>query len=99
MYGGQATHIPLKVNQAGVIPVIFAISLLQFPITITYFTKTNTGFRPDVQEINQKNWTQVQVSEMIDVQQGTYSRWENGTLEPSLEVIVKLAKLFDTTTD
>ncbi|WP_398576682.1 helix-turn-helix domain-containing protein [Streptococcus gordonii] len=36
---------------------------------------------------------------MIDVQQGTYSRWENGTLEPSLEAIVKLAKLFDTTTD
>ncbi len=36
---------------------------------------------------------------MIDVQQGTYSRWENGTLEPSLEAVVKLAKLFDTTTD
>lgn len=44
MYGGQATHIPLKVNQAGVIPVIFAMSLLQFPMTITYFTGTNTGF-------------------------------------------------------
>jgi preprotein translocase subunit SecY len=38
MYGGQSTHIPLKVNQAGVIPVIFALSLLQFPLTITYFT-------------------------------------------------------------
>ncbi len=37
MYGGQSTHIPLKVNQAGVIPVIFAISLLQFPMTLTYF--------------------------------------------------------------
>lgn len=37
MYGGQSTHIPMKVNQAGVIPVIFSISLLQFPITITYF--------------------------------------------------------------
>ncbi len=37
MYGGQSTHIPMKVNQAGVIPVIFAISLLQFPVTITYF--------------------------------------------------------------
>jgi len=43
MYGGQSTHIPMKVNQAGVIPVIFAISLLQFPITITYFWP-NTGF-------------------------------------------------------
>ncbi|SHK35734.1 preprotein translocase subunit SecY [Paramaledivibacter caminithermalis] len=37
MYGGHSTHIPLKVNQAGVIPVIFAMSLLQFPLTLTYF--------------------------------------------------------------
>lgn len=37
MYGGQSTHIPLKVNQAGVIPVIFSMSLLQFPLTLTYF--------------------------------------------------------------
>ncbi len=37
MYGGQSTHIPIKVNQAGVIPVIFALSLLQFPLTLTYF--------------------------------------------------------------
>lgn len=37
MYGGQSTHIPMKVNQAGVIPIIFALSLLQFPLTITYF--------------------------------------------------------------
>lgn len=37
MYGGQNTHIPMKVNQAGVIPVIFSLSLLQFPLTITYF--------------------------------------------------------------
>ncbi|MGL4484720.1 MAG: preprotein translocase subunit SecY [Anaerovoracaceae bacterium] len=38
MYGGQSTHIPLKVNQAGVIPVIFSMAILQFPLTITYFT-------------------------------------------------------------
>lgn len=31
VYGGQTTHLPLKVNQAGVIPVIFASSLLMFP--------------------------------------------------------------------
>ncbi len=37
MYGGQSSHIPMKVNQAGVIPVIFSLSLLQFPLTITYF--------------------------------------------------------------
>ncbi len=44
MYGGQSTHIPLKVNQAGVIPVIFALSILQFPLTITYFTGKDSGF-------------------------------------------------------
>jgi preprotein translocase subunit SecY len=37
MYGGQSTHIPLKVNGAGVIPVIFASSLLMFPVTIANF--------------------------------------------------------------
>ncbi|UMZ75413.1 preprotein translocase subunit SecY [Natranaerofaba carboxydovora] len=37
MYGGQSTHIPLKVNQAGVIPVIFASSILMFPETIVQF--------------------------------------------------------------
>jgi preprotein translocase subunit SecY len=42
-YGGQSTHIPLKVNQAGVIPVIFAISLLMFPTTLSSFWP-NSGF-------------------------------------------------------
>ncbi len=36
-YGGQSTNIPLKVNTAGVIPVIFAQSLLQFPVIISSF--------------------------------------------------------------
>ena len=35
MYGGQSSYIPLKVNQAGVIPIIFASSLLQFPILLS----------------------------------------------------------------
>ncbi len=34
MYGGQNTYIPLKVNQSGVIPVIFASSILQFPVLL-----------------------------------------------------------------
>jgi len=37
IYGGQSTHIPLKVNSAGVIPIIFAHSVLMFPKTITTF--------------------------------------------------------------
>lgn len=43
MYGGQSTHIPMKVNQSGVIPIIFSISLLQAPLTVTYFFP-NSGF-------------------------------------------------------
>ena len=39
MYGGQATHLPLKVNTAGVIPPIFASSLLIFPATIAQFVQ------------------------------------------------------------
>lgn len=35
-YGGSATHLPIKVNAAGVIPIIFALSLLQFPLMFTY---------------------------------------------------------------
>jgi len=41
MYGGQTTHIPLKVNAAGVIPVIFALSLLMFPPTIASYWRGN----------------------------------------------------------
>ncbi len=37
MYGGQSTHIPMKVNQAGVIPVIFASVILSFPATLINF--------------------------------------------------------------
>jgi preprotein translocase subunit SecY len=39
MYGGHSTHIPLKVNQAGVIPIIFASSVLMFPTTIAQFAQ------------------------------------------------------------
>ena len=42
MYGGHSTHIPLKVNQAGVIPIIFASSVLMFPITIAQFVQNET---------------------------------------------------------
>lgn len=41
MYGGQSSHIPFKVNSAGVIPVIFALSLLMFPSTIASFWPNN----------------------------------------------------------
>ena len=48
-YGGHSSHIPLKVNQAGVIPIIFASSVLMFPVTVAQFVdipwvKTVAGY-------------------------------------------------------
>ena len=44
-YGGQTTHIPLKINSAGMIPLIFAISFLIFPSTVaSYFQAANAGW-------------------------------------------------------
>ena len=40
MFGGQSTHLPLKVNTAGVIPPIFASSILMFPQQIASFVQT-----------------------------------------------------------
>lgn len=39
VYGGQSTHLPMRLIQAGVIPIIFAISVLQFPGTIAQFSR------------------------------------------------------------
>ena len=58
-YGGQSTHIPLKVNTAGVIPVIFSSSLMQFPIVIaSFFRKGNgTGIGSQIlRGLNSNNW-------------------------------------------
>jgi len=44
MYGGQSTHIPIKISMAGVIPIIFAMSILAFPSTIAqFFTQPKPG--------------------------------------------------------
>ena len=58
-YGGQSTHIPLKVNTSGVIPVIFASSLMQFPVIIAQFLgKGNgTGLGSQIlRAMNSNNW-------------------------------------------
>ncbi|MBI3610644.1 MAG: preprotein translocase subunit SecY [Nitrospirae bacterium] len=49
VYGGQSTHIPLKINTAGVIPPIFASSIIAFPATITGFIQV-----PWVQNISRQ---------------------------------------------
>ena len=43
MYGGQATHIPMKVNMAGVMPVIFAGAILSLPVTVAESFKGAVG--------------------------------------------------------
>ena len=58
MVGGQSTHIPLKVNTGGVIPIIFASSLLQLPGVISsFFGKGNaTGWQKFLYFLNSGNW-------------------------------------------
>jgi preprotein translocase subunit SecY len=59
MYGGTSTYLPLKVNQAGVIPVIFASSLLYLPQLISQLSSNETsGWRRFIQNyvIDQSSW-------------------------------------------
>ena len=59
MMGGQATNIPLKVNTAGVIPIIFASSIMSFPGVIAQFAgKTNgTGIGSEIlRGLSSSNW-------------------------------------------
>ena len=50
VYGGQSTYIPLRVNTAGVIPIIFAQSVLMFPATITALLGSNSPFWTTLQK-------------------------------------------------
>jgi len=58
MYGGTSTYLPLKVNQAGVIPVIFATSLLYIPSLIAQLTGSRSGVATwiAVYVVDQGNW-------------------------------------------
>ncbi len=50
MYGGQSTHLPLRVNTSGVIPVIFASSIIAFPQTIASYFQGNNPWMTTVSE-------------------------------------------------
>jgi preprotein translocase subunit SecY len=54
MYGGQSTYIPLKVNQSGVIPIIFASSVLYFPVLISQVVP-NSGWGVSVRRFIDTN--------------------------------------------
>ncbi len=64
-YGGSSTYLPLKVNQAGVIPVIFASSLIYMPVLITQIVNSGSAAAPD-------NWWQRNVISWLQ----TPSSWQ-----------------------
>ncbi len=61
MVGGQSTSIPLKVNTAGVIPIIFASSILEFPIVIcSLFGVNGTGIWGEILKgLSSRNWCKI----------------------------------------
>ena len=58
MYGGQSTHIPIKVNMSGVMPIIFASSILSLPPTVKMFmtVKDGSGLAKFFDLFNHQNW-------------------------------------------
>ena len=60
MYGGQSTHIPIKVNMSGVMPVIFASSILSLPPTIQMFVASkieeNSGWNTFFKIFTAEHW-------------------------------------------
>ena len=69
MVGGKSTHIPLKVNTAGVIPVIFASSIMSFPVVIAQF------FNPDYSTIPGKILMMLNSSSWFRPEMPWYSVW------------------------
>ena len=65
MMGGQNTYIPLKVNQSGVIPIIFASSILLLPVILSQFLGSGEGWRGEVASfvdqyiVNPQNWVYI----------------------------------------
>ena len=51
IYGGESSHLPLKINTAGVIPAIFASALLLLPITFSNFTLSDSEFFMDISSL------------------------------------------------
>ena len=57
MYGGQSTNLPIKVNMSGVMPIIFANSIVAIPATIISFTGSDNGFAKFIDKwFNYTSW-------------------------------------------
>ena len=60
MYGGQSTNLPIKVNMSGVMPIIFANSIVAIPATIISFTGSDNGFGKFIDKwFNYNTWPYV----------------------------------------
>ena len=64
MYGGQSTHIPMKINSTGVMPLIFGFAILQFPATVFAFFPTS-GINLWWQGFQSSVWYQVVLAVLI----------------------------------
>jgi preprotein translocase subunit SecY len=60
VYGGSATHLPLKVNQAGVIPIIFAVSIVLIPTMIANFLAQSANVKVASIAVSVSGWLQDQ---------------------------------------
>lgn len=56
MYGGQSTHIPLKINASGVLPLIFASAIMQFPATILAFFPNSQLYAWWTENVSSTSW-------------------------------------------
>ena len=56
MYGGQSTHIPLKLNASGVLPLIFASAIMQFPSTILAFFPNSSAYQWWSEHVSTMSW-------------------------------------------
>ena len=56
MYGGQSTHIPLKLNASGVLPLIFASSIMQFPSPILAFFPNSSAYHWWTNHVSTMSW-------------------------------------------
>ena len=61
MYGGQSTHIPLRVNTAGVIPIIFAQSLIMLPSTLALYAPGNNALQAVAGWFSHGTWLYVTI--------------------------------------
>ncbi len=73
MMGGQNTYIPLKVNQSGVIPIIFASSILLLPVIMSNVLGSGEGWRGDIARfvdeyiVNPQNWVYITIFALMIV--------------------------------